>query len=234
MLRVLGLRPTHHWRSKGGTTAAEVRARPADGHDIPWFDAAAMWGYTAVLAHVGPGHIQQLMDDRKECSLELTSWHTMTLSPPLVALVGQSENHIFVRLCGTLSFFLHVGTTTVPGQRFWFHLTFVTVTDHHLANLGFTKGQNRAKSKLTTAQQPNEIHSHTDLFCFHPIFLRGAALLPLQPWMPPRPVPPAGMRTLRPRACAPSCGRQWGRARLSEPKRCRRQSVGNTFLKIKN
>ena len=152
----------------------------------------------------------------------------MTLWPRLVALVGQSESHIFVRLCGTLSFFLHVGTTTVPGQRFWFHLTFVTVTDHHLANLGVTKA---AKSKLTTTKQPNEIHSHTDLFCFHSIFLCPCAA---QPWTPPRPVPPAGMRTLRPRACAPSCGRQWGRARLSEPKRCRRQSVGNTFLKIKN
>jgi len=31
---------------------------------------------------------------------------------------GTIGNHIFVRLCGTLSFFLHVGTTTVPGQRF--------------------------------------------------------------------------------------------------------------------
>lgn len=186
-----------------------------------------MWGYTAVLAHVGPGHIQQLMDDRKECSPELT-WHSMTLWPRLVALVGQSESHTFVRLCGTLSFFLHVGTTTVPGQRFWFHLTFVTVTDHQLANLGFTK---TAKSKLTTTKQPNEIHWHTDILCFHPIFLRGAVLLPPQPWMPPRPVPPVKMRAPRPRACAPSCGRQWGRARLSEPKRCRCQRVGNTFWK---
>ena len=72
-------------------------------HTMAW-RACNVRLHRSEFAHVGPGHIKQLIEDRKECSPKLTSWHTMTLSPPPVAFVGQSENYImFVSLCGTLS-----------------------------------------------------------------------------------------------------------------------------------
>jgi hypothetical protein len=69
------------------------------------------------LAHVGPGHIQQLIDDRKKCSLELT-WHTMTLSPPLVAVVGQSETISLFAFVAPYPFFSMLGRPPSPVKDF--------------------------------------------------------------------------------------------------------------------
>ena len=132
----------------------------ADGHDIPWLDAPAMWGYTAQS-------LLMLAQATSSNSLKIEknvhpNWHhgTPWLCRHLRWLLWDNRKTIcllaFVAPCPPYPFF-HVGTTTGSGQRFRLHPAFLTATDHHLANLGVTKA---AKSNLTTTKQHQTTYEH--------------------------------------------------------------------------